>query len=33
MVRYPAIDYQAISYYSAPKNKGDAPKSLAEVDP
>jgi Fe-S cluster assembly protein SufB len=33
MVHYPAIDYQAISYYSAPKNKGDAPKSLAEVDP
>src|SRR5919112_3199319 len=33
MVRYPAIDYQAISYFSAPRNKGDAPKSLAEVDP
>jgi len=33
MVHYPAIDYQAISYYSAPKNKGDAPKTLAEVDP
>src|ERR687897_3623276 len=33
MVHYPAIDYQAISYYSAPRNKGDAPKSLAEVDP
>src|ERR687897_904469 len=33
MVHYPAIDYQAVSYYSAPKNKGDAPKSLAEVDP
>jgi Fe-S cluster assembly protein SufB len=33
MVHYPAIDYQAISYYSAPKNKGDAPKGLAEVDP
>src|SRR5688572_7455952 len=33
MVRYPAIDYQAISYYSAPKNKGDGPKSLAEIDP
>src|ERR1700747_1996916 len=27
------IDYQAISYYSAPKNKTDGPKSLAEVDP
>ena len=33
MVHYPAIDYQTISYYSAPKNRGDAPKSLAEVDP
>ncbi len=33
MVHYPAIDYQSISYYSAPKNKGAAPKSLAEVDP
>ena len=30
---YPDIDYQAISYYSAPKAKGDAPKSLDEVDP
>jgi len=28
-----AIDYQAISYYSAPKSKKDGPKSLAEVDP
>lgn len=27
------IDYQAISYYSAPKSKVDAPKSLDEVDP
>ena len=27
------IDYQAISYYAAPKNKDDAPKSLDEVDP
>ena len=32
-VRYPAVDYQAISYYSAPKAKKDAPKSLDEVDP
>ena len=32
-VRYPPIDYQAISYYSAPKAGGDGPKSLAEVDP
>ena len=27
------IDYQAISYYSAPEAKKDGPKSLAEVDP
>ncbi len=27
------IDYQAISYYSAPKSRDDAPKSLDEVDP
>jgi len=32
-VRYPGIDYQAISYYSAPKSKTDGPKSLDEVDP
>ncbi len=32
-VHYPPIDYQAISYYSAPKQRGDGPKSLAEVDP
>lgn len=32
-VHYPKIDYQAISYYSAPKKKGDGPKSLDEVDP
>ncbi len=32
-LRYPAIDFGAISYYSAPKPKGDGPKSLAEVDP
>ncbi len=32
-VHYPAIDYQSISYYAAPKIKGDAPKSLEEVDP
>jgi len=29
----PPIDYQAISYYSAPKQKGQGPKSLDEVDP
>jgi Fe-S cluster assembly protein SufB len=32
-VHYPAIDYQAISYYSAPKQNKDGPKSLDEVDP
>ncbi|MBS0395296.1 MAG: Fe-S cluster assembly protein SufB [Proteobacteria bacterium] len=32
-VAYRPIDYQAISYYSAPKAKSDAPKSLDEVDP
>src|SRR5687767_8799068 len=32
-VRYSPIDYQAISYYSAPKSTADAPKSLDEVDP
>ncbi len=30
---YPPIDYQAISYFSAPKSRKDAPKSLDEVDP
>ncbi len=32
-VHYPPIDYQAIVYYSAPKQKTDSPKSLEEVDP
>jgi len=32
-VDYPAIDYNAISYYSAPKSQKDGPKSLDEVDP
>jgi Fe-S cluster assembly protein SufB len=32
-VHYPPIDYQSIVYYSAPKVKKDAPKSLEEVDP
>ncbi|MCW4151514.1 Fe-S cluster assembly protein SufB [Halomonas sp. 18H] len=30
---YPPIDYQAISYYSAPKREEDKPQSLDEVDP
>src|SRR5512136_2709299 len=32
-VHYPPIDYQGSVYYSAPKKKGDGPKSLDEVDP
>jgi Fe-S cluster assembly protein SufB len=32
-VQHPPIDYQAISYYSAPRSKNDGPKSLDEVDP
>ena len=32
-VDYPPIDFQAISYYSAPRSPEDAPKSLDEVDP
>ena len=32
-VHHPPIDYQAISYFAAPKSKHDGPKSLDEVDP
>jgi Fe-S cluster assembly protein SufB len=32
-VEHPPIDYQAISYYSAPKSRKDGPRSLDEVDP
>ncbi|MFQ5345154.1 MAG: Fe-S cluster assembly protein SufB [Mariprofundus sp.] len=32
-VNYKKIDYQVISYYSAPKSKDDGPRSLDEVDP
>ncbi|TDY02502.1 Fe-S cluster assembly protein SufB [Thiohalophilus thiocyanatoxydans] len=32
-LNYPPIDYQSISYYSAPKKAGDGPQSLDEVDP
>ena len=32
-VDYPRVDFQGISYYSAPKSKKDGPKSLDEVDP
>ena len=32
-IGYDRIDYQSISYYSAPKSMKDKPQSLAEVDP
>ncbi len=32
-VRFPPVDFQGISYYSAPRSQGDGPKSLEEVDP
>jgi Fe-S cluster assembly protein SufB len=32
-VHYPPIDYQSLCYYSAPKSRKDAPRSLDEVDP
>ena len=32
-IGYDKIDYQSISYYSAPKSMADKPKSLDEVDP
>src|SRR5215813_14676779 len=32
-VQHPPIDYQKIVYYSAPKKRGEGPKSLEEVDP
>ena len=32
-VTYPPIDYQEIVYYSAPRKKGDGPKSIEEIDP
>jgi len=32
-VSYPDIDFNAISYYSAPKSMEEKPKSLDEVDP
>jgi len=32
-VNYPPVNFQDISYYSAPKKIGDGPKSLDEVDP
>src|SRR5271169_2543503 len=32
-VHYPAIDYQDIYYYSAPKSGKNGPRSLSEIDP
>ncbi len=32
-VHYPPIDFQEISYFSAPKNASDGPQSLDEIDP
>ncbi len=32
-VHYPKIDFQSISYFSAPKRPEDGPQSLDEVDP
>ncbi len=32
-LRIARVDYQAISYYSAPRSRTDGPKSLDEVDP
>jgi Fe-S cluster assembly protein SufB len=32
-IQHPEIDFQAISYYSAPRQKGDGPKSLDDIDP
>jgi Fe-S cluster assembly protein SufB len=32
-IHHPLIDYQNISYYSAPKSEKNGPRSLAELDP
>jgi len=32
-VHFPPVDFQAISYYSAPKSQAEGPRSLDEVDP
>ncbi len=32
-LKIPAIDFQKMSYYSAPKKAGEGPASLADVDP
>jgi Fe-S cluster assembly protein SufB len=32
-IHHPSIDFQAISYYSAPRSRKDGPQSLADIDP
>ncbi len=32
-LKYPSIDFQKISYYSAPKSTKDKPQSLSDLDP
>ena len=32
-LKFDPIDFQSISYYSAPKSDKDRPKSLDEIDP
>ena len=32
-LNYQPIDFQSISYFSAPKKQGDGPQSLDDVDP
>jgi Fe-S cluster assembly protein SufB len=32
-VHYPPVNFQDITYYSAPRQRGEGPKSLEEVDP
>jgi Fe-S cluster assembly protein SufB len=32
-IHHPAIDYQNISYYSAPKSEKNGPRSLSDLDP
>ena len=32
-IHHPVIDYQNISYYSAPKSANNGPRSLSEIDP
>jgi len=32
-IHHPPIDYQNISYYSAPKSEKNGPRSLSEIDP